>query len=153
MDLLEKLESGNGNGQLTALRAHHGALYADPVAHIKVFQARERVFAQLVDAAEQLHVARGVAQAQKRDLALHALGHDAAGNLDGVLGGGAIFKMGVQLLKLSQVMAIVKRMAVRVLARIKQRLALGLAHLNGVVFNNFRRIAHTESPSKQTRDM
>ena len=140
--LAEQLEGRHGHGQLTATRAHHSALDADPVAHIKVLQAAEGLFAQLVDAAEQLHVARGVAQAQKGDLALNALGHDAAGDLDQVLGGVPVLKVRVQLLELGQVMAVVERMAIGVLACIEHGLALGLAHLDGIVFDNFRGIAH-----------
>ena len=140
--LAEQLEGRHGHGQLAAARAHHGALDADPVAHIKVFQAAEGLFAQLVDAAEQLHVARGVAQAQEGDLALHALGHDATGNLDQVLGGIPVLKVRVELLELGQVVAVVERVAIGVLARIEHGLTLGLAHLDGIVFDNFRGIAH-----------
>ena len=39
-------------------------------------------------------------------------------------------------------MAVVERMTIGVLAGIEHGLALGLAHLDGVVFDNFRGIAH-----------
>ena len=140
--LAEQLEGRDGNRELAAARAHHSALDADPVAHIKVLQAAEGLFAQFVDAAEQLHVARGVAQTQKCDLALHALGHDTAGDLDQVLGRIPVLKVRIELLELGQMVAVVERMAIGVLARIEHGLALGLAHLDGIVFDNFRGIAH-----------
>ena len=42
--LAEQLEGRHGHGQLAAARAHHSALDADPVAHIKVLQAAEGLF-------------------------------------------------------------------------------------------------------------
>ncbi len=154
--LRKQLEGRDGHGELTALRAHHRALDADPVAHIQVFDLGVHIFAERVDAAEQLDVARRVAQAEEGDLALHALGHDAAGNLHGVLGGGAIFQVSVLFVQVSQVMAVIESVAVRVLARIEQRLALSLANLDRVVFDDFRVVAHARflsatMPSRRTR--
>ena len=95
MDLLSSSKDDTATDSWPRRVRHHSALDADPVAHIKVLQAAEGIFAQLVDATEQLHVARGVAQTQKGDLALNALGHDAAGNLDQVLGGIPVLKVRV----------------------------------------------------------
>ena len=64
----QKLEGLDRNGKLTAARAHHGAVNADPIAHVEVFQLRERVFAERVHAAEELHVGGGVAQLEKGEL-------------------------------------------------------------------------------------
>ena len=95
--LAQKLERRHGNGQLPALRAHHGAAHADPVAHVEILQLAISLLAQRVDAAEQLHVARRVAQLEKRQLALVALGHDAARHLHLVFSGRAVLEIGVAL--------------------------------------------------------
>ena len=71
--LREQLERIHRHRKLAALRAHHGAVRANPVAHVKILHARVRLFAERVDAAEQLNVARRIAQTQKGDLSLHAL--------------------------------------------------------------------------------
>ena len=134
--LAEQLERCHGHGQLPALRAHHRALDADPVAHVQVLELGERVLAQRVDAAEQLHVARGVAQLEESQLALIALRHDAAGDLHLVLGGRAVLEVGVLFGQVGQVVRVRERMAVRVLARCHQRLALSAAHGDGVVFDD-----------------
>ena len=70
--LAHQLEGIHRHGQLPALRAHHGAMHGNPVAHVQIAQRRESFLAQRVDAAEQLNVAAGLAQLHKRDLALVA---------------------------------------------------------------------------------
>ena len=61
---------------------------------------------------------------------------------DQILGGIPVLKVRVKLLELGQMVAVVERMAIGVLTRIEHGLALGLAHLDGIVFDNFRGIAH-----------
>ena len=138
--LAHKLEGVYGHGQLAALGAHHSAGDGNPVAHVQVAQIGEALVAQGVDAAEQLDVAARLAQLQKGDLALHALGHDAAGDGDRILGGIAVLQMSVLLVQLAHAVAALDGMAVGVHARGDERLALRLAHLDGIVFdylNNF----------------
>ena len=77
----QQFEGLDRHGELAALRAHHGADDADPVAYVEVLELGERFLAQRVDTAEQLHVARRVAQLEEGELALVALGHDAASDL------------------------------------------------------------------------
>ena len=131
----QKLVARDGDGKLAALRAHHGAVHADPVTHVEVFHRGEDFLAERVDAAEQLDVARRVAQLEEGDLALNALGHDAARHVDFVLGGGAVFERGILLIEISQVMRVVERVAVGVLPRLDKRRALRLANLDRVVFD------------------
>ena len=111
-------------------------MHADPVAHVQILELRERILAQDVDAAEQLDVARRVAQLQKRKLSLIALGHDATGHVHLVLGGSAVFKVGVLLDKIGQMMRVLERVAVGVLARSDESRSLRAAHFNGVVFDD-----------------
>ena len=59
---------------------------AEEIAEVIEDDPIETLLAQGVDAAEQLDVATGLAQLQKGDLALHALGHNAAGDGDRILG-------------------------------------------------------------------
>ena len=131
----QKLVARDGDGKLAALRAHHGAVHADPVTHVEVFHRGEDFLAECVDAAEQLDVARRVAQLEERDLALNALGHDAARHVDFVLGGGTVFERGVLLVEVGQVMRVVERVAVGVLPRLDKRRALRLANLDRVIFD------------------
>ena len=131
----QKLVARDGDGELSALRAHHGAVNADPVAHVEVFHCSEDFLAECVDAAEQLDVARRVAQLEERDLALDALGHDTARHIDLVLGGGAVFERGVLLVEVGQVMCVMERVAVGIFPSLDKRRALRLANLDRVVFN------------------
>ena len=82
----QQLEGLDSHRQLPALRAHHSARDADPVAHIEVLELGECVFAERIDAAEQLDIARRVAQFEESDLTLVSLRHDATGNLHLVFG-------------------------------------------------------------------
>ena len=108
---------------------------ADPVAHVEVFHCSEDFLAECVDAAEQLDVARRVAQLEERDLALDALGHDTARHIDLVLGGGAVFERGVLLVEVGQVMRVMERVAVGILPSLDKRRTLRLANLDRVVFD------------------
>ena len=152
--LRQKLKAARGNGKLTALRAHHGAVHANPVTHVQVLYTLVQILAQVVDLEEQLNVARGVTQTEERALALHALRHNAAGNRNGIFRGLAIGKIGVSRIQVSHMMGVVESMTVRVLARRNQRSALGLANLNGIVFNHLLLcvvLAHRNSPSGKRR--
>ncbi len=133
--LREQLEGVDGNGKLATTGAHHEAMSADPVAHIEVLQTFEGFLAQSVDAAEQLHVSRGVAQLQKHDLALNALGHDAATYVNAILGGHAIFELGIDFVELIDVMGVVEGVAVGVDALGDESLALRATHLNGIILD------------------
>ena len=82
----EQIERLNGHGKLAALGAHHGAVHAQPIAHVDVLQSSKRLFAQRIDAAEQLNGVSGILQLKEDDLALHALGHDTTCDVNGILG-------------------------------------------------------------------
>ena len=149
--LRQKLKAARSNRKLAALRAHHGAVNANPVAHVQILRALIQIFAQVVNLEEQLNVAGGVAQAEERALALHALGHHATGNRNGIFRGLAIGKAGVSCIQIGHMMGVVESVTVRVLARRNQRSTLGLANLNGIVFNHLLLcvvFAHRNSPSK-----
>ena len=152
--LRQKLKAARGNGKLTALRAHHGAVHANPVTHVQVLYTLVQILAQVVDLEEQLNVARGVTQTEERALALHALRHNAAGNRNGIFRGLAIGKIGVSRIQVGHMMGVVESMAVRVLARRNQRSTLGLANLNGIIFNHLLLcvvLTHRNSPSGKRR--
>ena len=133
--LRKKHERIDGNGELAALGAHNVAFNADPVAHVEVFHFLESLFTKEVDAAEQLDIALALAQDHEHDLALLADGHNTTGNLDAVVKRDAVFKRCVLLFDLIDVHVVIETHAVRLLARSVQRLALGLAHLDGVVLD------------------
>lgn len=128
-----ELERGDGYGELAATRAHHGAMHGDPVAHVQVFQLLEGIFAQGVDAAKELDGARMVHELEKGDLALRAFGHDAAGDGDLVFGVLTVLETSILLVKLLDRMRTCKGVAVRIAARIDERLALVTTNLYRIV--------------------
>ena len=128
-------EALHGDGKLAAAGAHHRTFGTDPVAHVQVLHLLEQVFAQGIDAAEQLDVVAGIAQDDEHDLALVADRHDAAGNLHLVFGGGTVFQVGIQPVQLIDVMGIAVCAAIGVLALGQKRLALREADLAGIVFH------------------
>ena len=115
--LAHQLEGVHRHGQLPALRAHHGAMHGNPVAHVQIAQGRKGLLAKRIDAAEQLNVAAGLAQLQKRDLALDALGHDTAGDEHRVLSGLAVFQVRVLFVQLAHRMAALDRVPIGIDAR------------------------------------
>ena len=141
--LAHQLKRVHRYGQLAAAGSHHSAMDGDPVTHIQIAQGREGLLAERVDAAEQLNVAAGLAQLQKRDLALDALGHDTAGDEHLILGGLAVFQVRVLLVQLAYRMTALDRVPIGIDARGNQRLALGAAHLDGIVFDDFYRFGHS----------
>ncbi len=132
----KQLEGIYRNGELATARAHHQAAHADPVAQVQVLHLGEGLFAQRVDAAEQLDAAGGVHKLEEDDLALGTLGHNAAGYGNAVFRVGAVFQIGVLGVKVGDVVRVGEGVAVGVLACGDQRLALGAANLDGIVFDN-----------------
>ena len=132
----KQLEGIYCNGKLTTARAHHQAAHANPVAQVQVFHLGEGLFAERVDAAEQLDAAGGVHKLEEDDLALSALGHNAAGYGNAIFRVGAILELGVLGVKVGDVVRVGERVAIGVLACGDQRLALGAANLDGIVFDN-----------------
>ena len=96
--------------------------------------AGERLLAEDVDAAEELQVAGGVADDEEDDLALVALGDDAPGDGDDVVGLRARLEVGVASRRARpQRCGDVEAIAVRLVAGGAQRVELGPADGEGVV--------------------
>ena len=108
-------------------------MHGNPIAHVQVLQLLEGVFAQDVDTAKELDGARMVHELEKGDLALRALGHDAAGDGDFVFGVLPVFEMGVLLVKLLDRVRACKGMAIRIAPGVDERLALVATNLYGIV--------------------
>ena len=113
------------HGELAALGADHDALGAHDVAQVELAEQLPGVFRHVVDAAEQLHVAGGVAQHDEHDLALAALGDHAAADLHDIGGVLAVGQIGVVLLDVSHVIGDIRVLGIRVLAGSVQRRAIG----------------------------
>ena len=140
--LRQQLVALDGHGQLAAAGLHDGAPHADPIADVEVLQLGVSIFAEHVDAAEQLNLARGVAHREEADLALHALGHDAAAHLHGVLGRLAVFQLRVRRLDVGGAMRVIECVPIRVAARLDDGRALGTPHLDRIVFDNIGSLFH-----------
>ncbi len=129
----EKRHLGCRNGELAAARAHDRARDADPIAHVKLLDAREGILADVVDADEELDEPGGVLETHEHDLALAANRHDAACDGDDVLGRLAVFELGVALLEVCRVVSVLEASAIGVFASVDQSLALVATDLNRVV--------------------
>lgn len=108
-------------------------MHGNPIAHVQVFQLLEGIFAQGVNAAKELDGARVVHELEKGDLALRTFGHDAASDGDLVFSVLAVFEMSILLVKLLDRMRACKGVAIRITARIDERLALVTTNLYRIV--------------------
>ena len=113
----EQLERINGNRKLAATRAHHKAMRANPVAQVEVFHLGKDVFAQSVDAAEELNATGGILELEEDDFALNTLGHNTARNGNSIFGVFAIGQLGVLFIQVDNVMGVLEcSVTIRVLA-------------------------------------
>ena len=82
---------------------------------------------------KSLDGARMVHELEKGDLALRAFGHDAASDGDLVFGVLAVFEMSILLVKLLDCVRTCKSVAIRIAARVDERLALVTTNLYRIV--------------------
>ena len=131
-----QLEGRDSHRELAPTRAHHGAEDSQPVSHIQVLQLFEGLFAERIDAAEQLDGARGIHELQESHLTLDAPCHDAASDSHLIFGVLTVFQMSVLLIQLRHGMGGGEGMAVRIASGIDERLTLGATHLDGIIFDD-----------------
>ena len=124
----EQREMARRHGKLTALGADYGAGHADDIAAIEAGQGGPVFLRHIVHAAEELDIARRVAQYHELDLALAALGHHATADLHHVIGRIAIGEVGVGALDIADVVLDVGMLGIRVMAGCEEGLTLGQAH-------------------------
>ncbi len=93
--LAEQLPRRDAQAELAAPGAHDGALGADEVAEVDVLERRVALVAERVELGEQLQLAAGVLEDYEGELAVHAAGHDAAGDAAHVAGVLARLEAGV----------------------------------------------------------
>ena len=97
--LREQRDLSRRDRQLASAGAHDGPDRADPVAEVEFLDCLERVFADEVDAREELQVAGRVSDDEEDDLALVALGDETPGDADDRLGLGARLEVSVARLR------------------------------------------------------
>ena len=123
----KKREATRRHGELAALGANHNALDAHDIAQVKLAQALPVILVHIIDTAEELDIARRVAQHDEHNLALTALGNNTATDLHDVGCVLAIGKIGILGLDVGHVILNIRMLGIRVLASGIQGLAVGKA--------------------------
>jgi hypothetical protein len=95
----EQLPRGDAQRELAAPGAHDGALGADEVAQVDVLERRVALLAEGVELGKQLQLTTGVLEDHEGDLAMHAAGHDAAGDAAHVAGVLSCLEAGVGIVQ------------------------------------------------------
>ena len=121
----EQAHRGRGQGQLAALGAHHGAGGLDDISQVHLAQGGHALLAQVVDAAEQLHLVSGVLEHDERHLTLAALGANAAGDRVGLLVRIVLAKLGVARGEVCHVVGHVAVLGIGVAAGVDDGLSAG----------------------------
>jgi len=123
----EQRQALRGDGELAALGAHDHARHVDDIAQVQVLQQSPVLLAHLVDAAEELNLGGGVAHHHEGDLALAALGHDAATDAHHVIGVFACLEVGILGLDVDDMRRNLGMLRIRIAAGLHDGSALGQA--------------------------
>ena len=123
----EQRQALRGDGELAALGAHDHTRHVDDIAQVQVLQQSPVLLAHLVDAAEELNLGGGVAHHHEGDLALAALGHDAATDAHHVIGVFACLEVGILGLDVDDMRRNLGMLRIRIAAGLHDGSALGQA--------------------------